>query len=77
MTLQELAVEYHAAGDQLRTRLRQLRQARTETADPEARWHLERRIAMLTELLRQNNALTELLEHYYERGYWRDGKYTL
>ena len=77
MTLQELAVEYHAAGDQLRMRLRQLRQARTETADPVARWHLERRIAMLTELLRQNNALTELLEHYYERGYWRDGKYTL
>lgn len=36
---------------------------------------LRRRIAALTVALTQLNELTELLEHYYERGYYRSEKY--
>lgn len=77
MTLLELSAEYRAAGDLLRTRLRELRRAVRETEDAEERFRLERRIAILTELLRQTNELTELTARYYERGYWRNEKYTL
>jgi uncharacterized protein involved in exopolysaccharide biosynthesis len=77
VTLLELSAEYRAAGDLLRTRLRELRRAVRETEDAEERFRLERRIAILTELLRQTNELTELTARYYERGYWRNEKYTL
>jgi hypothetical protein len=38
---------------------------------------LKRRIAELTPMLTQMNELAELTEHYYERGYYRNGKCTL
>lgn len=77
MTLAELSLSYEAAAVPLRQRLRELRlQLSTET-DPEEIWHLKRRIAELTPLLTQMNELRELTAHYYERGFWRDKKYTL
>ena len=48
-----------------------------QAEDPEEIWHLKRRIAELTPMLTQVNELAELTEHYYERGYYRNGKYTL
>lgn len=77
MTLRELSVEYRRSARLLRVRLRELRaRARVET-DPEARWRLHRRIAVLAGMLRQVNELTELTERYYERGYHKNEKYTL
>ena len=61
----------------MRQRLRQLRQALAAATDPEEIWHIKRRIAELTPMLTQMNELAELTEHYYDRGYWRDEKYTL
>ena len=48
----------------------------TET-DPEAVFQIKRRIAELTPILTEMNELAELTAHYYERGYYRNEKYTL
>ena len=77
MTLKEMSKCYREAAIPLRGRLKQLRQALAIADDPEEVWHLKRRIAELTPLLTQMNELAELTEHYYERGYYRNEKYTL
>ncbi len=77
MTLRELSADYEKAAVLLRARLKYLRQALAETEDEEEIWHLKRRIAELTPMLTQMNELKELTEHYYDRGYYRNEKYTL
>lgn len=77
MTLAQLSQCYEAAAVPLRCRLRELRQALAAASDPEEIWHLKRRIAELTPMLTQMNELAELTAHYYDRGYYRNEKYTL
>ena len=77
MTLAELSADYEAAAVPLRARLRLLRQLLAKESDPEEIWHLQRRIAELTPMLTQMNELAELTAHYYDRGYYRNEKYTL
>ncbi len=77
MSLQELSADYRYAAELLRQRMRRLRQAIAETNDPEELWQLRHRIAVLTPMLTEMNDLAELTERYYERGYWRNEKYTL
>ncbi len=77
MTLKELSACYEAAAVPLRARLRQLRLALAQSRDPEDIWHLKRRIRELTPMLTQMNELAELTAHYYDKGYYRNEKYTL
>lgn len=77
MTLAQLSIGYEEAAVPLRNRLRQLRQTLATATDPEEIWHIKRRISELTPMLTQVNELAELTAHYYERGYYRDKKYTL
>ena len=77
MTLRELSADYRRSGELLRIRLRVLRRAARAEQDRETRWHLQRRIAALSEMQRQVNELTVLTERYYERGYHKNEKYTL
>lgn len=77
MTLQELSRQYEQSADLLRVRLRQLRQQLAQADDPEEIWHIRQRIAELAPLLTQTNELAELTARYYERGYYRNEKYTL
>ena len=77
MTLREMSACYEAAAVPLRNRLRELRQALAVCDDPEEIWHLKRRIAELTPMLTQMNELAELTAHYYDKGYYRNEKYTL
>ena len=77
MTLQEISACYEAAAVPLRARLKQLRKMLAETTDPEEIWHLKRRIGELTPMLTQMNELAELTAHYYDRGYYRNEKYTV
>lgn len=77
MTLAELSLCYQEAAAPLRNRLRQLRQELARATDPEEIWHLKRRIAELTPILTQMNELADLTAHYYDRGYYRNEKYTL
>ena len=77
MTLQELSKSYAYSALLLRRRIRHLRAELSRATDPEERWHLKRRISELTPILTQMNELADLTAHYYERGYWRDEKYTV
>ena len=77
MTLTELSECYEAAAVPLRARLRLLRQMLAQAEDPEEIWHLRRRIGELTPMLTQMNELADLTAHYYDRGYWRNEKYTV
>lgn len=77
MTLLELSADYRAAAIPLRRRLCELRRAEEAEQNPESLWQLRRRIAILTPMLTQVNELAELTAHYYERGYYRNEKYTL
>ena len=77
MTLAELSHCYEEAAVPIRARLRQLRMELAAAEDPEQIWLLKRRIAELTPILTEMNELAELTAHYYDRGYYRSGKYTL
>ena len=77
MTLMELSVCYEESARLLRDRLRFLRQQLRSTRDPEERWQLKRRITELTPILTEMNELADLTAHYYDRGYWRNEKYTV
>lgn len=76
-TLAQLSEGYRASAVPLRRRLSQLRRELAQSEDPEEIWHIKRRIAELTPMLTQMNELADLTEHYYDRGYWRNEKYTL
>ena len=77
MTLRQIGGAYRAAAEPLRRRLKELRTALKTAEDPEEVWRLKRRIAEPTPLLTECNALAVLCERYYERGYYRDERYTL
>lgn len=77
MTLAQMSRDYEAAAELLRRRLAQLRRELAQQQDPEEIWHLKRRISELTPMLTQMNELAELTARYYERGYYRNEKYTL
>lgn len=77
MTMTELSRSYEEAAVLLRNRLRYLRQTLAASEDPEEIWHLKRRIAELTPILTQMNELAELTAHYYDKGFWRNEKYTV
>lgn len=77
MTLQELSKYYEQSAVLLRKRLRLLRQLLATETDPEEIFHLKRRIRELSPILTEMNELAELTAHYYDRGYYRNEKYTL
>ena len=77
MTLQEMSREYDASAKLLSLRLRVLRAQLRQSTDPEECWRLRQRISVLSEVLTQTKELSRLMEHYYERGFWRNEKYTL
>ncbi len=77
MTLTQIGMEYRSSAEPLRRRLRELRAELKCAREPEEIWHLKRRIAELTPMLTQCNALAALCIRYYERGYYRDEAYTL
>ena len=77
MTLQKLSRCYEEAAIPLRNRLRQLRRLLSTETDPQKIFQLQRRIRELTPMLTEMNELAELTAHYYDRGYYRNEKYTL
>ena len=77
MTLKEISKGYEETAVILRKRLRELHKQLKTAEDPEDVWHIKRQITELTPILTQMNDLRELTEHYYEKGYWRDKKYSL
>lgn len=76
MTLQELSREYRESARLLRDRLAYLRRQLKQTDDPAEVWRLNRRIADLQPMYSEMKTLAELTERYYERGYYRDERYS-
>lgn len=76
MTLLEMSREYRKQEQRLRERILELRALR-RTCSPELYFHLDQRILELTALRRETREIATLLEHYYERGYYKHGKYAL
>nr|WP_276858637.1 hypothetical protein [Intestinimonas timonensis] len=76
MTLIEISVEYRAQATVIQQRLREL-QTQLPELDPDQRSTMEGRIRMLTVMWREARDLAVLCERYYDRGYRRNGKYTL
>ena len=76
MTLLEIAREYRLQEQRLRDRILELRQMQ-KTCPPSQLFRLERRISELTALRRETREVATLLEHYYERGFYKNGKYAL
>ena len=77
MTLTELSKTYEEAAVPLRRRLSELRRMEKRACFSEERFQIQRRIQGLTPILTEMNELAELTARYYERGYYRDKKYTL
>lgn len=76
MTLLELSKEYRQQEARLKTRILELRALR-KSCPPRECFRLDRRILELTQLRRETREIATLLEHYYERGYQKRGKYAL
>ena len=70
MTLQEISHTYHSQHAVLRQRIRELTAAGVGE-------DTRGRIRRLEEMAKENRDLAALLEHYYERGYLKNERYTL
>ena len=77
MTLAELSPQYAESARLLQQRLKVLRTRLPEAETSEEHWQLKQRIAELEPMLTEMNELAELTARYYDRGYWRNEKYTL
>ena len=77
MTLYQMSFVYREDAVRFRMRITALRQKARSAATNEEAQQLSRRIADLQLLARQSRELAELTQHYYERGYYCDERYTL
>ena len=76
MTLYEMSYVYREDAMRFRLRITVLRE-QAKAAQGEDKLRLRQRILELQQLLRQSNELADLTGHYYERGYYRNEKYSL
>ena len=76
MTLYQMSFVYREDAVRFRMRITALRRKAKTATNAEAQ-QLARRIADLQQLARQSRELAELTQHYYERGYYCDERYTL
>lgn len=77
MTLLEMSAFYKASATNIRLRMTELRVQARRTQDREKVRALRRRITELMPLLQEAKELAELTAHYYEKGYYKNAKYTL
>ena len=77
MTMEQLSAAYREAAEAIAARIRELNEEIKASSDLEEIDKLQRRIAELRPLLREARELADLTAHYYERGYHRNGKYTV
>lgn len=77
MTLLELSAEYREHARVIDERVVRLRQEWETSLDERERCLLADRIRMLSTMVREAQELAAYCEHYYERGYRRNAKYTI
>ena len=62
---------------ELTARVKELEQRLEQTKNPRERCLLQDRIRMLSTMVREARELAVLTEHYYDRGYRRNVRYTV
>ena len=77
MTMKEMAPLCRKQAGLLKEQIRDLRREKQTTKDEEVWFALETRILALYPIIREMEELAEHLEHYYDRGYCRNEKYTV
>lgn len=77
MKLLEMSLVYAQNAETIRARIVELQAAERLQTDPDAAWHLQRRIAELTPLLREARELSRLTAHYYDRSYFKHERYRI
>lgn len=77
MTLKEMGGEYRAQALVLQARIRELREACRQAETEGEKEKLRQRIWVLAIIWQETREQAALLERYYERGYRRNGRYTL
>lgn len=77
MTLLELSKEYRAQSEALRARILELQLLWAQCQNERLRSALAERIRQLTAMRRETRDVAVLLEHYYDRGYRRNERYTI
>lgn len=77
MTLKEMGGEYRAQAQVLQARIRELREACRQAETEGEKEKLRQRIWTLAIIWQETREQAVLLERYYERGYRRNGRYTL
>ena len=77
MTLLEMSECYAESATLLSDLLRKYRARLLRSENAAERSALRLRISMLNQALTQTRELAQLTAHYYDRGYWRNEKYTL
>lgn len=77
MMMEQLSAAYREAAEAISARIRELNEQIKNSEDLDEIDKLRRRIAELRPLQREARELAELTAHYYERGYHRNGKYTV
>lgn len=75
--MKQLAGEYRNSAELLRTRIRELRAALNGNLSADERFNIERRLATLVPMLTECNKIALLCENYYNRGIYRDERYTV
>lgn len=76
MTLAEIAQGYRESELTLSARRDELRLRLADSVDFLERSTLEARIRCMDQMIRELRQIRELCERYYEKGFWRDDKYT-
>lgn len=76
-SLKELSELYDDAYQLLRGRNKELRARYKASEDPNEKYALKRRMADLDPLLRQSKEMRDICLHYYEKGFFRNEKYTI
>ena len=77
MSLKEMGGEYRAQALVLQARIRELREACRQAETEGEKEKLRQRIWALAIIWQETREQAALLERYYERGYRRNGRYTL
>ena len=77
MTLLEMSALYAENAAAIRARIIILQQEERNAANDEIRFHLQRRIADLTPLLREARELAAVTARYYDKGFYGYDAYKL
>jgi hypothetical protein len=77
MTLKELSVQYRTQAEVLHCRINELVRLRRENPPGTDRALLDDRIRILSAMWREARDLAVFTEHYYDRGYRRNVRYTI